>query len=672
MLNVMLPEFKTINYHTVKSILTRLLQKTKAGIIHLVETTKTPTFSNLLVPLEAISIEIDNLWLPIQHLSSVADTPFLREVYADCLVLLSDFTSWLSQYFPLYILLKQMTTDLSFSSLSAVQKKLICHHVKNFELQGIHLPAAQQAEQAVLKKTLNALYCQFSHNILDATTSWSKLLNLSDSQYDLPDSLLTLMQHQAKEHSKVGYLITLEAPCFFPFMRYCNHQALRKEVYTAYYTLASDQNITSKQYDNTDLMRQIMSIRHQLAHMLGFQHYAAYALEKKMAHNTEKVITFLMDLLEKSKPSALKEFSELQSFAATTEAHQTLEVWDIAYFSEKMRQTQYQFNQEAFRNWFPVQHVLSTLFTLISQLFSIEIQQVPITAEEVWHPTVTLYQVSKNSQTCGYFYIDLYSRSNKHAGAWMGELRNRWVSNQGIQLPVAFLICNFTKPFNEKPACLLHDEVVTLFHEFGHTLHHVLTTIEYPSLSGIHGVPRDAIELPSQLLENWCWDHTILKKISHHIETKESLSDQQIKDLLAIKNFQSGLMLNRQLVLALFDIHLHIEDTTGQSIQAILDRVRQEVAVILPPIFDRFQNTFSHLFDGGYAAGYYGYLWSEVLSADIFEVFHEEGLLNPLIGERFLNAFLSQGGSKDPMDMFIDFRGRKPTTKAFLKQHGLI
>ncbi len=667
--NLILPRFKAIDYRLIKKQLMQLLIQSKDQIIQLVENNKDPSWSNLLEPLESIFERLQNMWSPIEHLKSVSDSALLRDICADGLTQLSDFDAWFSQYTLLYELLIRIRKASFFTSLTEDQKKIIQNKIKDFELSGINLPLDQQKRYAEIQKKLSALSLQFSNNVLDAIGAWSKPLDLTSNRLGLSEYLLSLMKHNAASQSKTGYLLTLDAPCFFSFMRYCTDRVLRQEAYTAYCTLASDQNQAYKPYDNTDVIRQIVALRQEESKLLGFENYASYSLENKMAKTPDEIIHFLMDLLSRSQSKAVEELAELQAFANEELSNESLAVWDIAYFSEKMQQKLYQFDQEILRDWFPVPHVLSELFKITSQLFDIDIQL--ISSDDVWHDTVQLYQVSRNKAVLGYFYVDLYARDNKQSGAWMGELRNRWIDQKKIQLPVAFFVCNFTRPLDGQASLLLHSEVVTLFHEFGHTLHHVLTQIDYPSISGLHGVSRDAIELPSQLLENWCWDKTLLKQLSSHYKNKTPLTDQQIDQLILTKTFQPGMSLVRQLAFSLFDMRIHSEDPDGRHVQSILDQVREQVAVILPPKFERFQNSFLHIFEHDYAAGYYGYLWAEVLSADVFSVFQEEGLLNPVTGKRFLDAFLSQGGSKDAMDMFVEFRGRKPNHEAFLKQNGL-
>jgi len=518
---------------------------------------------------------------------------------------------------------------------------------------------------------LSELTTKFSENVLDATQGWEKHITDAAELAGMPEMSLAAAKQAAEAKGLEGYLITLEFPSYFPVITHCDNRELRREVYEAYATRASDQGPTAGQWDNTGVMTEILALRKEKAALLGFDSYAHYSLATKMAETPEQVLQFLYDLADKSVAVARQEFSELSEYAQQTFGAESVEAWDVSYYSEKLKQARYAISQEMLRPYFPFPKVLSGMFDIAARLFDISIEEV--TEFERWHEDARLFAVSRDGSVIARFYLDPYARSNKRGGAWMDVCRTRRRLDDGsLQLPTAYLVCNFNGPVGDDPALLTHNEVTTLFHEFGHGLHHMLTRMEYADVSGINGVAWDAVELPSQFMENWCWEPEALAIISGHYQTGETLPQALLDKMLAAKNFQSALFMVRQLEFSIFDFKLHHEYEIGKTdIQALLDGVRSQVAAITPPSFNRFQHSFSHIFAGGYAAGYYSYKWAEVLSADAFSLFEEQGIFDKATGHQFKETILEQGGSKEPMALFVEFRGREPQVDALLRHSGI-
>ena len=536
----------------------------------------------------------------------------------------------------------------------------------------VDLAEEDQARFTTLSVRLSELTSSFSDRVLDATMAWSQWIDNEDDLSGLPETALANARQlaQSKGHA-TGWLLNLEPSCYMSVMSYCDNRDLRQSLYTAYVTRASEQGPHGGQFDNSATLRDIMAVRFEMARLLGFDSYADYALATRMASSVEEVNTFLQDLVERCKPIAEQELAGLKAFARETYGAEQLQAWDIPYYSEKLRQARYDINQEALRPWFPIQRVMQGLFAVAERLYGLSFR-----AHEdvdVWHEEVALFDIYRDNTLVGRFYVDLHAREHKRDGAWMAECRTRYKKAQGdIQTPVAFITCNFARATGDKPALLTHDDVVTLFHEFGHGLHHLLTRVEQMELSGINGVPWDAVELPSQFMENWCWQKEALTLVSGHYESGEPLPEAMLSKLLAAKNFQSAMMMVRQLEFSLFDFRLHQQWNDTTDIQQLLDAVRKEVAVVTPPPFNRFQHSFAHIFAGGYAAGYYSYLWAEVLSADAFSRFEEDGIFNRETGLEFLHEILERGGVGEPTDMFVAFRGRKPNSDALLRHKGIV
>jgi len=583
---------------------------------------------------------------------------------------LSQYWTELGQNKGLYEAFKAIHDRDDFAQLSQPQKKVIEDNLRDFKLSGIALPEAEQKRFGELKQRLSELTTRFSENVLDATGGWQKLLDSEDDLAGLPAMSLAAAKQMAEAKELDGWLVTLDFPSYLAVMTHADNRELRREMYEAFSTRASDQGPNAGKWDNSEVMTEILTLRQELATLLGFNHYGEYSLATKMAETPEQVIGFLTDLAVKSKVVAQRDYDELAAYAKAQGVDDP-QAWDLTYYGEKLKQEKYSVSQEALRPYFPMPKVLDGLFTVAGKLFDIQISEV---AEfDSWHNDARLFEVSRGGQLIARFFLDPYARDKKRGGAWMDDCRvRRRLDDGALQLPVAYLVCNFNAPVGDDPALLTHDEVTTLFHEFGHGLHHMLTQIEEADVSGINGVAWDAVELPSQFLENWCWEPEALALISGHYQSGESLPQAMLDKMLAAKNYQSGMMMVRQLEFALFDFRLHMEYDAGKTqVQTVLDEVRQQVAVVQPPAFNRFQHGFSHIFAGGYAAGYYSYKWAEVLSADAFSRFEEEGIFNEQTGADFRHAILEQGGSREPMALFVEFRGREPQVDALLRHSGI-
>ena len=665
-----LPPFSKINPEHVQPAVEALIKENEQGIESLLSNTTHFSWQSLQEPMDDLGDRLSQAWSPVGHMNAVVNSDELRDAYNACLPILSEFSTRLGQNQTLYEAYRQIAESDDFAQLDKAQQKVINDNLRDFKLAGVALPEDKKARYGEIKKELSGLTSKFSDNVLDATMAWSKLITDEKELEGLPESALAGAQQlaQAKGHEQ-GWMLTLDFPSFFPVMTYCDNRTLREEIYTAFSTRASDQGPNAGEFDNSENIEKILKLRHELAQLLDFKDYAEYSLATKMAETPDQVVAFLEDLAARSKPQAEKELAELKAFARDEHGADDLQAWDIGYYGEKLRQKRYAISQEALRPWFPAEKSIDGMFAVVEKLFGITFETVADV--DVWHKDVRFYNIKRDNVVIGRFYLDLYAREHKRGGAWMDECRVRRSVQGKVQLPVAYLTCNFTPPVGDKPALLTHDEVVTLFHEFGHGLHHMLTKVDYSSVSGINGVAWDAVELPSQFMENWCWEEEGLALISGHHETGEPLPGEMLDKLLAAKNLQSAMMMVRQLEFSLFDFKLHKNYAEGKAVQDVLNDVRQEVSVVIPPAFNRFQNSFSHIFAGGYAAGYYSYKWAEVLSADAFSRFEEEGIFNHATGESFLNEILEKGGSAEPMELFVNFRGREPEIDALLRHSGI-
>ena len=665
-----LPPFDAIKPEHIVPAIDAILADGREVIAQL-EQVDAPNWDNTVGVLEDMDDRLAQAWSPVGHLHGVADSEALREAYNECLPKLSAFHTEIGQNAALFRAYRSIRDGEEFSQLEPAQQKVIENTLRDFRLSGIDLPEAEQKRFAEIRSRLSELSAKFSENLLDATQAWTKNVTAQSELAGLPETALGLARQLAEAKELDGWLLTLDFPIYLPVQQYCDNCALREEMHVAFTTRASDQGPHAGEYDNGPIMTELVALRHEMSELLGYANYAEYSLATKMADSPDDVIDFLEELARRSKPAAEREFAALAQYAAETHGVDQLAPWDVNYYGEKLRIAQYDVSQETLRPYFPATRAIDGMFEVAQRLYDVAIEQT--SGWQTWHPDVRCYSVSKDGDLIARFYLDAYAREHKRGGAWMDDCRVRRQTADGLQLPVAYLTCNFTAPIGDADALLTHDEVVTLFHEFGHGLHHMLTKVGYSDVSGINGVAWDAIELPSQFMENWCWESEALAFLSAHHETSETLPDALLAKMLAAKNFQSGMLTVRQLEFALFDFRLHMDrDPAAEGrIQAVLDGVRDEVTVVPTTASNRFQHSFGHIFGGGYAAGYYSYKWAEVLSADAFARFKEEGIFNRQTGERFLEEVLEVGGSVDAMDMFVAFRGRKPDLEALLEQDGI-
>ncbi len=667
-----LPPFSKIRPEHIEPAIDALLAECRRTVAGLLETDGPWHWDNLVQPIEDVEDRLSRAWSPVSHMNSVVNSEPLRQAYNACLPKLSEYGTEMGQNEALYRAFRALRESPGFEQLEQAQRRIIDNELRDFRLSGVALPPAQRERYKAIMLELSSLTAKFEENLLDATNAWQRQVTDESELAGLPESALQLARQTAEREGLEGWLFNLEFPSYYPVLTYADNRALREAFYTAYVTRASDEGPHAGQWDNGPVMERILALRHEAAQLLGFRNYAERSLATKMAQSPEQVLQFLNDLAERSLPRARAELDEVRAFAAEHHGVTELEAWDLPYYSEKLRQHTYAISQEELKPWFPESRVVPGMFAVVERLYGLRISRVE--GIDVWHPDVRFYEIrDAGGQLRGQFYLDLYARPHKRGGAWMDECISRRVTRDGLQTPVAYLTCNFSPPIGDRPALFTHDEVITLFHEFGHGLHHMLTQVDYAGVSGISGVAWDAVELPSQFMENWCWEREALDLISGHVDTGEPLPQDLFERMIAARNFQSAMQMVRQLEFALFDFRLHLEYDPGKGarIYEILDEVRRQVAVVRPPSFNRFPHSFSHIFAGGYAAGYYSYKWAEVLSADAFAAFEEAGIFDRETGMRFLTRILEQGGARDPMELFIDFRGREPTIDALLRHSGL-
>ena len=672
LVNSTLPLFSQIKPEHVEPAIDQLLADARATVDKCLTATQNYTWENLVEPLENADDRLGKAWSPVSHINSVINTKEMLAAYNACLPKLSDYSTEMGQNEALYKAYRFIADSPEYAKLSTAQQKIISNALRDFKLSGIALDNEKKQRFKEISQELSQLASKFEENVLDATNAWTKLLTNDADLAGLPPSAIAQAKQTAKQEGQEGWLITLHFPSFHAVMTYADNRELRREHYEAYSTKASDQGPHAGQWNNTEIMGQIMALRHEKAQLLGYNNYAELSLATKMAKQTDEVMAFLEDLAEKSLPQAKKDLEELRAFADEHYGIKDLQSWDLGYYSEKMRQHFYQLSQEEVKAYFPVTRVLPGLFAVVEKLYGLAITE--INEFDSWHPDVRFFQIhDKDGQLRGQFYFDLYARPKKRGGAWMDDCVGRKKSGNSVQIPVAYLTCNFTPPTGNDPALLTHDEVTTLFHEFGHGLQHMLTKIDYLGVSGINGVEWDAVELPSQFMENWCWEKESLQLLSGHYQTNETLPDSLFAKMLAAKNFQAGMIMVRQLEFSLFDFRIHrdYDPKQGSRIYETLAQVREQVAVVRPPEFNRFPHSFGHIFAGGYAAGYYSYKWAEVLSSDAFSLFEEKGIFNQEAGNAFLANVLEKGGSQDAMELYVKFRGRKPTIDALLRHNGI-
>lgn len=666
------PQFSDITAENIEPAVTQALQDNHEKITALLAQ-KYFSAENFLSPLQQLETRFHKLWSCISHCHSVADNSAYREAYNRCLPKVSQYFTALSHNKKLYTAIKSIKDSEEFSTLSQAQQKAINNSLRDFQLSGVDLDADKKKQFANYQNQLSQLTTQFSQNVLDSTQSWQLHIEDEKQLAGLTAQQLEMLQQAAQSENKKGYLISLNYPSYLAIMQQADNRQIREKVYHAFVTRASGQAPHDVKHDNSTVMLQILKTRKALAELLGFNNFSEYSLATKMADSPDEVLSFLWNLVERSKSLAKKEMQDLRQFAKEEYAIDELQPWDVTYLSEELRKKRYSISQEEIQQYFPLDKVLEGLFTLLQKLYHIHINE--IQAPSTWHEDVKFYEVKdeKNS-TRGYFYLDLFVRKGKRDGAWMDDCQVRHHDHGKLVLPIAFIVCNFAKATGDKPSLLRHDDVVTLFHEFGHAFHHLLTKIDVADVSGINGVEWDAVELPSQFMENWCWQKDILHSITRHAETGETLPQNLYEKMLKAKNYHSGMQMLRQLEFALFDFILHqqFNDTfTIDDVQKILNDVRDKVSVMPHADYSRFQHSFSHIFAGGYAAGYYSYKWAEVLSADAFAKFEETGLLAGNAGQLFLRNILEKGGSEDMKTLYKNFRGREASIDALLVHSGI-
>jgi oligopeptidase A len=660
-----LPAFAHIRPSHVEPAIRAVLAESRARVEEILAAAEPPRWDNLVMPLEALDHRLARVWAPVGHLNAVQNTEALRKAYNACLPLLSDYSSELGQHEGLFRAFERVLAEQG-DELQPGQRKILADALRDFRLAGVALaPEPRQRFRAIMQE-LSTLGAKFEENVLDATQAWRLHLKDEARLAGLPEGARERAAEAARNRGLDGWVLTLDFPCYLAVMSHATDRGLRREMYEAWVTRASDHGPSAGKYDNGPVMADILRLRQEAARILGFANYAELSLATKMASSVEEVRGFLEDLARRSRTAAEGELDAVRRYAG-----QPLEAWDIAFWSERLREHDYQVSDEELRPYFPAERVMAGLFDTTARLFGIRI--VPGGAVETWHPDVEFFRIENGDGTLlGHLYTDIYAREQKRGGAWMDECVGRARFGAEVSLPVAFLVCNFMPPVGERPGLLSHDDVVTLFHEFGHCLHHLLTKVEWPSAAGINGVEWDAVELPSQFLENFAWHPEVIERLSGHYQSGQPLPRELLDRLIASRNFQSAMQMLRQVEFALFDIRLHAREAAdAAAVIDELDAVRREVAVVSYPDFNRFAHGFSHIFGGGYAAGYYSYKWAEVLSADAFSAFEERGVLDAETGRRFRECILEVGGSVDPMDAFIAFRGRPPEPGALLRLAGI-
>ncbi|MBC3871575.1 M3 family metallopeptidase [Undibacterium oligocarboniphilum] len=673
-----LPRFTEISAEQISPAIQALLTENRAVIDRLTNDRIQVSWENIVEPLENATEKLARVWGVVSHLNAVADTPELRAAYNENQPAVTEFWTELGQNLTLFSQYKALLGHPEFASWPAARQTIIRNAIRDFRLGGAELPAEQKQRYAEIQEKQAQLSTRFSENVLDATNAYELLIEDRQQLRGLPEDAILAAKNAAEREQKNGYKFTLHFPSYFPLLQYADERSVRETIYRANATKASELG-AKPEWDNTVIITELLQLRREEARLLGYRNFAEVSLVSKMAESPEQVSRFLEDLAQRARPYAEKDLQELREFAAQQLGIEKLEAWDVAYASEKLREQRYAFSEHEVKQYFPEPQVIQGLFLVIQTLFGVSIQ--PDHAS-VWHPDVKFYRIEKDNQLIGQFYLDLYARNGKRGGAWMDDVRGRRLKSGNVQTPVAYLVCNFTEPAIvdgvTKPACFTHDEVITLFHEFGHGLHHLLTQVDELSVSGISGVEWDAVELPSQFMENFCWEWDVLQQMTAHAESGETLPRSLYDKMLAAKNFQSGLQTLRQVEFALFDMRLHDQfDPHGiQSVQDILNTVREQVSVFTAPEFNRLQHSFSHIFAGGYAAGYYSYKWAEVLSADAFAAFEEHGqqngsALSRHVGQKFRQEVLEMGGSRPALESFKAFRGREPQIDALLRHSGM-
>jgi oligopeptidase A len=663
-----LPKFDQVKAEHVTPAITHLLENGRILIEKLATDSQEPTWDNFAKPLEDMEEHISRAWSQVGHMNAVVNSPELREAYNDSLPKLTDFYSDLSQDERLYAKFRALKNSAGFSKLTTAQKKIIENEVRDFRLGGAELAESDKVRFKAIQESLSKLTTKFEENLMDTTNDFAYFVeNVADLK-GVPEDAIQAAQEAAQADGKTGYKFTLHFPSYMPVLQYGEKRELRELLYRAYATRASE--FGKPEWDNTNLISEILKLRLEAAKLLGFKNYAEMSLATKMADTPKEVISFLDNLAQRAKPFAQQDMKELIEYAQKLGIND-IQAWDVAFVSEKLREDKYAFSDQEVKQYFPEEQVLHGLFKVVETIFGVHVKK---SDAPVWHADAAFYEINdQHGKPVGQFYLDLYARNNKRGGAWMDEAITRRKKGDHIETPVAFLTCNFSAPVGGKPALFTHDEVITMFHEFGHGLHHMLTKVEEYGVSGIKGVEWDAVELPSQFMENFCWEWDVLRHMTKHVDTGAQLPRELFEKMVAAKNFQAGMQTVRQIEFSMFDMRLHGEfDPHGKANALdLIEQIRDEVAVVRPPKFNRFPNGFSHIFAGGYAAGYYSYKWAEVLSADAYSMFEENGVLCAETGQRFWHEILSQGGSRPALESFVAFRGRAPDIEALLRHNGM-
>ncbi|HEV8262614.1 MAG TPA: M3 family metallopeptidase [Burkholderiales bacterium] len=664
-----LPRFAEFKPEHVTPALDQLLAQNRELIARQEADGRDPSWENFVAPLDDANERLRRAWGQVAHMNAVMNSPALREAYNANLGRITQYFTELSQSGALFRKYKALRASPNFSVLTQAQRKVIDNELRDFRLGGAELPAERKARFKQVSERLAQLSSRFNDNLLDATNAFELIIRDRAQLSGIPEDALESAHKAAAEAGEPGWKFTLQMPSYLPAMQYADNRDLRERLYHAYATRAAE--FGNPAWDNTALISEILSLRRERAQLLGFKTFAELSLQPKMADSPMQVLRFLDELATRARPYAERDLAELEEFAARQLALSELQPWDVVYGSEKLRAARYAFSDQEVKQYFPEQQVLAGMFRVVETLYGLD-----IAAEEAprWHEDVRFFSIRNADGTLvGQFYLDLYARPSKRGGAWMDDAITRRRKAAGIQTPVAYLNCNFSAPVGGRPAMFTHDEVITLFHEFGHGLHHLLTRVDVLGVSGINGVEWDAVELPSQFMENFCWEWDVLKDMTRHVDSGQSLPRALFDKMVAAKNFQSGLQTVRQLEFALFDMHLHhdFDPADAKTPLDLLDEVRSRIAVIIPPAYNRFPHGFSHIFGGGYAAGYYSYKWAEVLSADAYSLFEESGVLNPVVGERFREEILGAGGSRPALESFVAFRGREPKIDALLRHNGM-
>jgi oligopeptidase A len=669
-----LPKFDQVKASHVTPAIEHLLAEGRVLLESLASSAEVPTWDNFVRPLEDMEEQLSRAWSQVGHMNAVVNSPELREAYNTCLPKLTDFYSDLSQDERLYAKYRALRASAEFERLSTAQQKIVENELRDFRLGGAELPDDKKARFKEIQEALSKLAAKFEENLLDTTNDFAHYVEDASLLKGLPDDSLQAAKEAAKADGKEAYKFTLHFPSYMPVMQYADNRELRETLYRAYATRASE--FGKPEWDNTALIKEILQLKQEEAQLLGYKNFAEVSLVSKMANTPQQVIEFLDTLAKRAKPFAERDMQELTDYANKL-GITDMQAWDVAYVSEKLREEKYAFSDQEVKQYFPEHKVLQGLFKVVETIFGVHVRK---SQAPVWHADAAFYEITDHAgKLVGQFYLDLYARNNKRGGAWMDEAITRRKIGSKVTAPVAFLTCNFSAPLKGengtiKPALFTHDEVITMFHEFGHGLHHMLTQVDDYGVSGIKGVEWDAVELPSQFMENFCWEWDVLKHMTSHIETGATLPRELFEKMVAAKNFQAGMQTVRQVEFALFDMRLHgdFDPNGSKTALDLIEEVRDEVAVVRPPKWNRFPNNFSHIFAGGYSAGYYSYKWAEVLSADAYSMFEEHGVLSEETGRKFWNEILAMGGSRPALESFVAFRGREPSIDALLRHNGMI